>query len=337
MSETLRGWPADGSPFHAMSLAIQRKLGVAERIETFALRGVTPTLTAQHREFFAQLPLVVAGTVDADGQPWATILCGMPGFMHAPEPGSLRIGALPLPGDPLAQHFVPGAPIGLLGIEPATRRRNRVNGRIAARDTDSDGVGFTLEVEQAFGNCPKYIRNRTPHAVEMVAPQRTHLPSLDEAARSMIQRADTYFIASAFRDVAECRPACRGVDVSHRGGKPGFVRIDANGTLTVPDFVGNFQFRTIGNLSSEPRAGLLFPDFASGEMLYLAVDAEVIWDGPEVKVFAGAERLLRFHVREMVRLTGAMSLRFDEGEASPFLERTGNWAGAGSCSQVREE
>lgn len=118
----------------------------------------------------------------------------------------------------------------------------------------------------------------------------------------------------------------RGVDVSHRGGKPGFVRIDDAQTLTVPDFVGNFFFNTIGNLQVNPRAGLLFIDFTRGDLLYLAVEAEIIWDGEAVRAFAGAERLLRFRIREALRVEGSLPLRWGAATPSPFLERMGAWA-----------
>ncbi len=58
-----------------------------------------------------------------------------------------------------------------------------------------------------------------------------------------------------------------GVDVSHRGGQPGFLGLDAEDTIVVPDFRGNGFFQTIGNLLAFPRAGLLIPDFATGDLL----------------------------------------------------------------------
>ena len=39
----------------------------------------------------------------------------------------------------------------------------------------------------------------------------------------------------------------RQVDVSHRGGKAGFVRIGEDGVMTMPDFAGNLFFATLGN------------------------------------------------------------------------------------------
>ncbi len=115
-----------------------------------------------------------------------------------------------------------------------------------------------------------------------------------------------------------------GVDVSHRGGEPGFVRIEGQ-RLTVPDFIGNFFFNTLGNLALDPRAGLLFPDFATGDLLYLAVTSEIVWDGPEVDRFDGAQRLMRFTVTRAIRLPGALPFRWSAPDYSPALDRIGGW------------
>jgi uncharacterized protein len=93
----------------------------------------------------------------------------------------------------------------------------------------------------------------------------------------------------------------------------------------VPDFLGNFFFNTLGNIAVNPRAGLLFIDFETGDLLYLAVTAEIVWDGAEVDGFAGAQRLLRFKVREVRRVDASLSLRWGKAELSPVLEPTGQW------------
>ncbi|MDY7023811.1 MAG: pyridoxamine 5'-phosphate oxidase family protein, partial [Cyanobacteriota bacterium] len=116
-----------------------------------------------------------------------------------------------------------------------------------------------------------------------------------------------------------------GVDVSHRGGKPGFVRIDQNNTLTVPDFVGNCHFNTFGNIELNPHAGLLFIDFEQGNLLYLTGDAEVIWEGAEIATYEGAERLFRFQLEKGYRVEGSLPLRCSNPEYSPFLKNTGSW------------
>ena len=42
------------------------------------------------------------------------------------------------------------------------------------------------------------------------------------------------------------------MDISHRGGRPGFVRVDGD-VLTIPDFRGNRYFNTLSNLLLEQR------------------------------------------------------------------------------------
>ncbi|WP_239502378.1 pyridoxamine 5'-phosphate oxidase family protein, partial [Stenotrophomonas maltophilia] len=80
------------------------------------------------------------------------------------------------------------------------------------------------------------------------------LTGLGGAAREMVAGADTLFVASSSGADID---AGGGVDISHRGGRPGFVHVDGE-RLTIPDFSGNRYFNTLGNLLVEPRAALLF-------------------------------------------------------------------------------
>ncbi len=59
-----------------------------------------------------------------------------------------------------------------------------------------------------------------------------------------------------------------GVDISHRGGLPGFVKV-AGDVLTIPDFRGNWFFNTLGNLVLTSARLLLFVDFETGDLLHL--------------------------------------------------------------------
>jgi hypothetical protein len=140
--------------------------------------------------------------------------------------------------------------------------------------------------------------------------------------RRIIRTADTFFIASAHPEAPTAGAATHGVDVSHRGGKPGFVRLDdADDRLTVPDYVGNFFFNTLGNLLLNPRAGLLFIDFDSGDLLYLAVETEIIWDGPELEADDRAQRLLRMRVLAARQVERALPWQWSPPELSPHLAR----------------
>jgi hypothetical protein len=153
--------------------------------------------------------------------------------------------------------------------------------------------------------------------------QWQHPPSHRFGHRALIAAADTFFIATAYLDPSA--GAAKGVDVSHRGGKQGFVKISGE-VLTVPDFAGNCHFNTFGNIELNPRAGLLFLDFNSGDLLYLPGRAEVIWESEEIGHYPGAERLFRCHLLEGYFVTGSLPISWTSPEFSPFLSETGDWS-----------
>lgn len=315
------GWQRAESPFHIGERAIQKRLGASEQMDNFGRRVIRAFLPEQHQQFYAQLSYVLVGTVDSAGNPWASILVGAPGFMSAPNDRTLHIAAQPLYGDPLTDTLEVDSDIGFLGIELHTRRRNRVNGVVSAIAPD----GFEVRVGQAFGNCPKYIQARqfNLEAFDPTAakPLQT-MTTLGQDDRAIITAADTFFIATAYLD--ESAGAAKGADVSHRGGKPGFVRVDGD-TLTVPDFAGNCHFNTFGNIEVNPYAGLLFIDFETGNLLYLTGRAEVVWDdNPEVAAYEGAERLFKFHLTQGIRVEGSLPLSWSMPEYSRFLDNTGS-------------
>ena len=316
------GWTRTESPFHRGEQAIHARFGAQERMDKQGRRFIRDYLLDQHRQFFAQLPYVIVGTVDSAGNPWTSILIGEPGFLSSPDERTLRVRAKALVGDPLATTLAVGVDIGLLGIELPTRRRNRLNGVVSAIHAD----GFEVSVVQSFGNCPQYIQARQSQWLDAAAtrsPIVHELSALTAWERSLITTADTFFITTAYQDESAGRAS--GVDASHRGGKPGFVRLDDNDTLTVPDFSGNFHFNTLGNIELNPRAGLLFVDFTHGDLLYLTGAAEVIWDDTEIRTFEGAEQLMRFHPEQGYRVEQSLPLSWSPPEFSPFLERTGSW------------
>ncbi|MBJ2180720.1 pyridoxamine 5'-phosphate oxidase family protein [Pseudomonas veronii] len=304
------------SPWHAGERQMQVSAGAAERMDMIGNKVIRDHLPEQHRGFYPLLPYLMLGVVDAHGMPWATMIEGAPGFAHSPDPHTLQIDSLPGSGDPARSALQPGAAVGLLGIDLDTRRRNRLNGRVGALDAE----GFAVDVVQSFGNCPKYIQLRP---VDGIARQPGGVAErsnrLDDAARAMIRNADTFFVASYVDIDGE-----RSVDVSHRGGNRGFVRVEGD-VLTIPDFAGNLFFNTLGNLHANPVAGLLFIDFASGDVMHLAGHTSLILNGPEVARFEGAQRLWTVTVEQVVRRPAALALRWRFAEFSPYSLATGRW------------
>lgn len=296
----------DLSPFHAGELEAQALAG-----ENSRGAGIRDFMPDQHRDFFALLPYLFAAGRDVQGKPIATMLTGPEGFITSPAPNELAIAALPAPGDPADATLSVGAAIGLLGLDLRTRRRNRANGVISARD----GGGLKVAVSQSFGNCAKYIQVRQHETAPAVTAATEELGNLDVAASALIAEADTLFIASGSES---------GLDISHRGGRPGFVRIDGD-RLSVPDFAGNSYFNTFGNLLREPATSLLFIDFAKGDVLQLQGVAEVVWTGPELAGIEGGRRLLKVEVTRAWRRKAALPLRWGEPEPAPTTLATGSW------------
>ncbi len=318
--------------WHEGETFIQEKLGVKERMASVGQRVVRDFMPDQHRDFYAQLPFIVLGSVDQAGDAWATFVEGNPGFMLSPSPVVLDIAAHRDPSDPASEGLADGLPIGLLGIEMHTRRRNRMNGFVSTIDG-----GFRVDVDQSFGNCPRYIQLRD-FSFERQPGTSFHgaveeLPALDDQARAIIEEADAFFVAS-YVD----REDRRQVDVSHRGGNAGFVRIGDDGVLTIPDFDGNLFFATLGNILLNGKAGLLFVDFTTGDMLQMTGKAEVIFDSPEIAAFQGAERFWTFKPTRIVRRRNALALRwgFQKDGWSPSSLMTGSWSQAADRLRAAE-
>lgn len=300
----------DFLPFHRDELAAQALAGkVAGRA------AIRPFMPDQHREFFTLLPYLFAATLDARGWPMASVLTGEKGFAQSPDPATLRVATLPAATDPAAPGFVAGAEIGLLGLDLTTRRRNRANGRLVAVDD-----GLTVRIAQSFGNCAQYIQTRAPSPRTTVTADAEPLSGLDGEARALIASSDTFFVASRSRaDLGDGG----GLDMSHRGGQPGFVGVQGD-VLAIPDFRGNRFYNTLGNLLGDPRAGLIFIDFASGDILQLQGTVTIDWH-PEAADPAGAERLWRVRIERAWRRRGAFPFAWTFGSYAPTTLATGIW------------
>jgi predicted pyridoxine 5'-phosphate oxidase superfamily flavin-nucleotide-binding protein len=230
----------------------------------------------------------------------------------------LRVDTLPARTDPVAAGFRPGNDIGILGLDLATRRRNRANGRIGALD----GSGFAVDVTQSFGNCAQYIQTRTIQTDrrDVVGESPSVTDGIDDDARRLIRASDTLFVASRSR----AGVTHGGLDMSHRGGRPGFARVDGD-TLIIPDFKGNRFFNTLGNLLGDNRAGLLFIDFEAGDVLQAIGTATIEWDSDSVPAPQGAQRFWRVDVARSWWRRGALPFTWTFDAFAPTTLATGVW------------
>jgi predicted pyridoxine 5'-phosphate oxidase superfamily flavin-nucleotide-binding protein len=287
-------------PFHRGELRAQALAG-GGALGT----GIRAFMPQQHRDFFAALPFMLLAVLDEQGCPAATVVHGAPGFAQSVDERTLHV-ATAVRNDPALRLLATGKRIGMLGIDFATRRRNRVNGRIA----ECDAGGFTLAVEESFGNCPKYIVQRRLSVAPPSPPGAAlAFDGLDDAARALVASADTMFIATSAGADAERG----GVDISHRGGPAGFVQAEGS-ALTVPDFPGNHYFNTFGNLLLQPRAALLFIHFSTGDLLQLQGRTDVLWNVADEARIPAAERHWRMQVERGLLRRAALPLRWDAWE-----------------------
>ncbi|BCM90825.1 hypothetical protein IAD21_02687 [Abditibacteriota bacterium] len=291
--------------FHAGEIEMQERAGVrgmAERVGG----GIRAFMPPAAQEFLLAQPFVVVAGKDSDGRVWASLLSGEPGFAHALDEGTLLLD-VPLPeGDPLRESLQKGSLVGMIALEPATRRRMRLNGTAHAQND-----GLIIETREVYSNCPKYIQKRAWHwdtGSDATPGDVRSGTSLEAEQAAFIAGSDTFFIASC---------AEGGADASHRGGSPGFVRVVSPDLLQFPDYTGNAMFNTLGNLQRDGRAGLLFIDWRSGMTLQLAGRARVLW-GADAAAWPGAERAVEFRIEAVVERQGATALRWDFLEASPF-------------------
>jgi len=323
------------SPFHRGEQQLQSRFGVRDKMERFGRQVIRDYMPDQHRDFYNQLPFVFVGHADNNGWPWASILFNDAGFITTPTADTLMIDARPVEGDPLKQSLDNAKDenlrLGMMGVELSTRRRNR----LAVHVTDYTDSKIQLQVDQAFGNCPQYIQQRKLDKIsaEQQQPVKVEaLTKLDQQAQTLISNSDTFFVASY---VAQgTGEKSDGVDVSHRGGKPGFIRIDNETTLTIPDYTGNNHFNTLGNFIINPKAGLLFVDFNTGNLLTLTGRVEVLLDSADSEYFAGAERLWTFTIEHGWWLKHALPYRWQLEQYSANTNLTGSWPEAEQLKQA---
>jgi uncharacterized protein len=298
-------------PFHDGEIAVQERAGerdFARRHGTGIASGVAPGA----RPFLAQQRLVALSAAGDDRQLWTSVWCGEPGFVTADDGRYVRfstpsIGASP--DDPVRRRLAIGGSVGILAIELTSRRRLRINGTV---ESISDNEIVVL-VQECFSNCPKYIQRRQPRDVSGAPVNRTPGSGrmLDEERRALVERADTAFVGSV-------HPA-RGVDTSHRGGAPGFIRVVDATTLRVPDYPGNSMFMTLGNFEVDSRASLSVLDFKRRRVVSLSGSARLHFDveNPQHPT-GGTGRYWDFAVREWVQFELPSTFEWELVDASPF-------------------
>jgi ferredoxin-NADP reductase len=137
---------------------------------------------------------------------------------------------------------------------------------------------------------------------------------LPQAAIELIEASDLFFISSSHHD--------SDMDTNHRGGPPGFVRILSNEEnsciLVYPEYSGNRLYQTLGNLKTTPQAGLVFPNFRNGDVLYVAGSTEILTGKDASDLIAHTNIAVKIKVEAARFVADGLSFRGQEGEYSPY-------------------
>ncbi|MEV5966566.1 pyridoxamine 5'-phosphate oxidase family protein [Kribbella sp. NPDC051952] len=299
--------PHEQGQWHPGEAAMHRLLGVPAHDNP-----TIPGLPTAYGLWMERSPLLALGTVDRTGRIWTTVLGGRAGVIKPIAAGVLGLSSSAHldprgEGDPGWTAFDPvlealfsstqdgrvvdhagGKLVAGLAMNLEERTRVKLAGRMlrgvvlanAAETTETEpqdptrvDVQMALAIEETLGNCPKYL-NRKAVWTHEASPRLVSdsLPLPDEAVE-LIGKADIFFLSSRY--------GAESMDTNNRGGAPGFVRVFSNSadegvSLVYPEYSGNRLFQTLGNLQTDPAVGITFPDFETGDVLYLTGRAEVL-------------------------------------------------------------
>jgi hypothetical protein len=257
----------------------------------------------------------IISSQSTNGELFASLLTGEQGFVKVIDPGAIEINTKLInssPLDPFWDNISAQTKTGILFIELSSRRRFRINGKIAQHDEI-----LHVSIDQAYPNCPKYIQQRqvlktSKPAYEVPEERGTSLAS---HLYDLIRKADTFFVASS-NDSGD-------MDASHRGGAPGFVSIEDDGSLLIPDYAGNSMYNTLGNFIKNHSAGLVFPDFEKQRTLQLSGTVEVFWNMDDLQRAGGTGRFWKFYPRHWILLDNLKEFDWNFIEYSSFNPKTG--------------
>ncbi len=298
----------------------------------------------QHADFFAGLSYLPLATLDRQGRPWVSLLVTKSD--NDPSVGiqvagrnTTHVLAETNPNDPFVRAVNQDLASGLeaqlfagVGIDFANRRRNKIAGSIRAASVEGSGkIRLELMSDQHLGNCPKYITVRTLEH-EKRRPEvvhdgfDTHTSALPDEAKSVVARASTVFLATKHTSDDTTAGVQTDMGVNHRGGAPGFTRLyeEDDGAqvttyLVLPDHSGNRFYQSLGNIETDPQVGLVFPDFATGEILYITGDAENLLGDEADALMPRVSLLTRIKVTGAVFVRGGLNLKLaSQEQLSPY-------------------
>lgn len=301
-------------PFHIGEIQMQETL---DDRGTAILNGrlIEDSVMPAAHAFLRQLPFIVLSASDQHNNIPVTLVYGEPGFISIDASGRKVSISIADDGrqhqDPVLRILKRNTRVGALAIDLGTRRRLRINGRIASINPST----LTINVDEAFPNCPKYIQKRVMESATTAVCKEYRIESGTKPRAfhyALMRATDTFFVSSLNPN--------GHADASHRGGHRGFIHILDNGDLRIPDYPGNRMYTTFGNFKMNPYAGMVIWDFDHAALLHLSGSVTFDFSGiDEHNETGGTGRWWIFTPQSWVWQQGGIPFRFRLQEMSPFL------------------
>lgn len=148
-----------------------------------------------------------------------------------------------------------------------------------------------------------------------VISERTVHDAITDRDRDFIERMDMFFIASEGAD--------GNLDCSYKGGEPGFVRVLDEHTLAFPNYDGNGQFMTTGNIIETGKVGMLFIDWENQWRMRVNGRASIDFDDPLKAGWPEAQFVIRVTADEVFPNCPRYIHKMELVERSVFVPKAG--------------
>ncbi|KAL4873022.1 hypothetical protein BDV12DRAFT_182647 [Aspergillus spectabilis] len=247
-------------------------------------------------------PLLAIWALDQEGRPWCSLWGGEEGFATPASGTSFDIKTpVRKTYDPVVKSLLldstgdSGKLVSFLAVDLENRRRVKLFGKITA------------------GNCPKYLNAKRIVPAPLDPKLISETPQLHPYAIDLLDHADCLFNSSH---------GTHEMDTNIRGGPPGFVRVVTNqpsgAVIVYPEYTGNRLYQTLGNLQTNPLAGYVFPDFETGNALFVTGKTEILIGEDASSVLPRSNIVARLTVTESRFVKKALSFRGEPRKTSPY-------------------
>lgn len=114
---------------------------------------------------------------------------------------------------------------------------------------------------------------------------------IQEHHRAFIESRDFFYLSSIDH---RGFPTC-----SYKGGAKGFLRVLDSSHIAFPSYDGNGMFLSMGNITANPKVGILCIDYEVPHRVRIHGEASIDFEDPLIASFAGADLVVRVRVEDI--------------------------------------